>query len=125
MDDDLLLGRIGVQFAAQPFQVAVDGGGALAARAFEKGMFGEMGDAGMVAVFVTGAAADAEGAICHGVAATADGIPDAAGSFSDNHQRGLTRSFRSALRKPVPVLPLILCCLYHRISCVRASTKYL
>ena len=122
MDDDFFLGGIGVQLAAQPLEAIVDGSGALAARPFEEGVFGKMGDTGMESGFVPGPAADAEGAVGGGITAATDGIADAAGSFSDDHQRGLTRSFRSDLSRPAPVLPLILCCLYQRISWVRAST---
>ena len=122
VDDDFFLGGIGVQLAAQPLEAIVDGGGALAARPFEEGVFGKMGDTGMESGFVPGPAADAEGAVGGGITAATDGIADAAGSFSDDHQRGLTRSFRSDLSRPAPVLPLILCCLYQRISWVRAST---
>ena len=111
MDDDLFLGRVGVQFAAEPVQIAGDGRGGPFPGPAEDRMLGEVGDALGEFPFVPGPAADAEGAIAHGRPCLPNGVPESFIRLSCNHfriflprYRPLESRRRSCGRKPAPFL---------------------
>ena len=109
VQDDLLLGGVGVQFTAQPVQVAGDDRGALARGAPEHRMFHEMGDAAPEIALVPRPAADAQGAVTDGGSAAPDGIPESARCCSAAHYRPLDILRRSSVRKPAAFRALTLC----------------
>ncbi len=108
MQDNLLLGGVGVEFAAQPVQVTADNGRAFAPGAAEQGMFHKVGDSGRVFSLVPGPAADGEGAVRYRSSALADGIAHPFFRGSASHLFRAMR-FRSSAMKPTPVFSVILC----------------
>ena len=74
VENDLLLGGERVKLPAQTVEVAVYCRSTSLLRAFEYGMFGEMGYSAMVACLIPCPAFDAEGTISHGRTASFDGI---------------------------------------------------
>ena len=108
VQDNLFLGGVGVQFAAQAVQVAANDGSALVGGSAEQGVFHKMGYAGRKAGFVPCAAADGEGAIRHGAPALPDGVAYA-GCREAAFHRFRARRLRSSTRNPSPNLGVILC----------------
>ena len=109
MEDDLLLGGVGVEFAAQPVQVAGDDGRAFPFRPAEHRMLHEMGDAHAETVLVPGPAAETQGAVAHGGATAADAVSESARCCTAAHYRFLEIRRRSSARKPGAFFALTLC----------------
>ena len=101
MQYNLFLGGVGVQFAAQAVQVAVDGRCFLTARAAEQRMLHEMSYSRGKARFLGGATADRQGAIGHRPTALANRVFKTAGGLAASH-RPLAIRLRSSARKPTP-----------------------
>jgi hypothetical protein len=76
VEDDLILGREGIQLPSQPVQVVVDDPCAFVRGSFEYRVLREMSYPAVEAFFVTGAAPDAEGAVSDGAAAATDGVQE-------------------------------------------------
>ena len=109
MQDDLFLGGIGIEFAAQAVQVTVDDGSALACRAAEHRVLREMRDSVWETGFVPGPAEQAQGTVAYGGPAAPDGVPESAGCSSASHYRFFEIRFRSSARKPGAFFALTLC----------------
>ena len=109
VEDDLLLGGVGVELAAQPVQVAGDDGSALALGPAEDRMLHEMGDAHAETVLVPGPAAETQGAVAHGGATATDPVAESARCCAAAHYRFLEIRRRSSARKPGAFFALTLC----------------
>ena len=109
VQDDLLLGGVGVKLAAQTVQVAVDDGSALPLRPAEDRVLREMRDAIGKIGLVPRPAAQAQGAVADGGPAAPDGVSESAGCRSAPHYRFLEIRLRSSVRKPGAFFALTLC----------------
>ena len=109
MQDDLLLGRVGIELSAQTVQVTADHRGTFALRTPEDRVFGEMGDTAPETGFVPGPAADAQGAPAHGRCASPDGVAQSGRCRAAPHYRFLDMRRRSSVRKPAGARSVILC----------------
>ena len=109
VQDDFLLGRVGVELPAQAVQVTADDRGTFALRAPEDRVFGEMGDTTPETGFVPGSAADAQGAPAYGGCASPDGVAQSGRCRAAPHYRFLDMRRRSSVRKPAGARPDILC----------------
>ena len=99
MEDDFLLGREGVEFAAETLEAAVDGRRALAPGPLEEGVFGEMGYAGGETALIARAVPAGQGApACRGTAAE-HRIAESAFCLAASH-RTATMRLRSSGRNP-------------------------
>ena len=81
----LFLRRESVEVPAKAVKVAVDHVGALALRALEYRMFGEMRYPAVIAAFVTGPAFDCQGTVSDGIPAPFDSVLQPAGCLSNKH----------------------------------------
>ena len=85
MEDDLLLGSVGVELAAEAVEVGIDSRGAEAACALEDRMLHEVSRSLRELAFGSGSAFDAEGAVAYLAGAAFDGVLQAALTSSASH----------------------------------------
>ena len=105
---NLFLGGVGVEFAAQLVQVAVDDIRTLAACSAEHRVLHKVRDAGRIAFLVARSTADGERAESHRAATAAHGVSQSLRGGSCRHLFR-ARRLRSSGRKPAPLRASILC----------------